>query len=165
MAGLRFTDAQARPTEFLDLTSVPLDEFQHLVRPSRPRSTPRWRRGGSMGHPGPLADLRWTSTAHCRRRKIGCSSCSPISRPLRSQSCRGVYSGWSRDKANPWIPVLLPALLAALRTLGDAPARSLTALAQRLGIPEAAVAGLVVPSAAETSPSDPPAAVPDPAPL
>src|SRR6516225_2817879 len=29
--------------------------------------------------------------------------------------------------------VLLPALLAALRTLGDAPARSLTALAQRLG--------------------------------
>ena len=29
--------------------------------------------------------------------------------------------------------VLLPALLVALRTLGDAPARSLTALAQRLG--------------------------------
>ena len=33
-----------------------------------------------------------------------------------------------------------PPLLAALRTLGDAPARSLTALAQRLGASEAAAA-------------------------
>ncbi len=37
-----------------------------------------------------------------------------------------------QSKANQWIHVLLPALLAALRALGDAPARSLTALAQRL---------------------------------
>ena len=33
MAGLRFTDVQSRPTEFLDLTSVTLDEFQLLVSP------------------------------------------------------------------------------------------------------------------------------------
>ena len=39
-------------------------------------------------------------------------------------------------KANLWIHALLPALLAALRALGDAPARSLTALAQRLGVSE-----------------------------
>ena len=32
---------------------------------------------------------------------------------------------------------MLPALLTALRTLGDAPARSLTALAQRLSVSEA----------------------------
>src|SRR5437667_2227077 len=38
-----------------------------------------------------------------------------------------------QGKANQWRHVLLPALLAALRALGDAPARSLTALAQRLG--------------------------------
>ncbi len=43
-----------------------------------------------------------------------------------------------QSKANQWMHVLLPILLAALRTLGDAPARSLTALAQRLGIAEAA---------------------------
>ena len=41
------------------------------------------------------------------------------------------------------IHVLLPALLAALRTLGDAPARSLTALAQRLGVSEADAASVV----------------------
>src|SRR5881296_1319849 len=31
MAGLQFADLQSRPTEFLDLTSLTLDEFQHLV--------------------------------------------------------------------------------------------------------------------------------------
>src|SRR5919204_2301997 len=33
MAGLRFTDLQSRPIEFLDFTSVTLDEFQQLVPP------------------------------------------------------------------------------------------------------------------------------------
>ena len=50
-----------------------------------------------------------------------------------------------QGKANQWIHVLLPVLLAALRALGDAPARSLTALAQRLGISEADAATVVTP--------------------
>jgi hypothetical protein len=50
-----------------------------------------------------------------------------------------------QSKANRWIHVLLPALLAALRTLGDAPARSLTALAQRLGVSESDAATVVTP--------------------
>ena len=33
MAGLRFIDVQSRPTEFLDLTSLTLDEFQQVVPP------------------------------------------------------------------------------------------------------------------------------------
>jgi hypothetical protein len=33
MASIRFTDVQARPAEFLDFTSVTLDEFQQLVPP------------------------------------------------------------------------------------------------------------------------------------
>jgi len=33
MTSVRFTDVQARPTEFLDLTRVTLDEFQQLVPP------------------------------------------------------------------------------------------------------------------------------------
>src|SRR5215813_4448942 len=33
MAHVQFTDLQARPTEFLDFTSVTLDEFQQLVPP------------------------------------------------------------------------------------------------------------------------------------
>src|SRR6266849_4756107 len=33
MAGLRFTELQSRPIEFLDFTSLTLDEFQQLVPP------------------------------------------------------------------------------------------------------------------------------------
>ena len=33
MASVRFTDVQSRPTEFLDFTSLTLDEFQQLVPP------------------------------------------------------------------------------------------------------------------------------------
>ena len=50
-----------------------------------------------------------------------------------------------QSKANQWIHVLLPALLAALRTLGDAPTRSVAALAQRLGLAEALAATVITP--------------------
>ncbi len=33
MASVRYTDVQARPTEFLDVTSVTRDAFQQLVPP------------------------------------------------------------------------------------------------------------------------------------
>jgi hypothetical protein len=33
MASVRFTTLQSRPREFLDFTSLTLDEFQQLVRP------------------------------------------------------------------------------------------------------------------------------------
>jgi hypothetical protein len=59
------------------------------------------------------------------------------------QVVQGRLFGMGQSKANQWIHVLLPALLAALRTLGDAPARSLTALAQRLGVSEADTASVV----------------------
>ena len=61
------------------------------------------------------------------------------------QVVQGRLFGMVQGKANQWIHVLLPALLAALRALGDAPARSLTALAQRLGVSEADAATVVAP--------------------
>jgi hypothetical protein len=57
-----------------------------------------------------------------------------------------------QSKAHQWIHVLLPALLAALRTLGDAPTRSLAALAQRLGVSEADAASAVGSVEAEPAP-------------
>jgi Helix-turn-helix of DDE superfamily endonuclease len=57
-----------------------------------------------------------------------------------------------QGKANQWIHVLLPALLAALRALGDAPARSLAALAQRLGVADATAATAVTPLEEESAP-------------
>src|SRR6266446_3713583 len=44
------------------------------------------------------------------------------------QGVQGRLFGMRQSKANQWMHVLLPALHAALCTLGDTPARSLTAL-------------------------------------
>jgi hypothetical protein len=65
---------------------------------------------------------------------------------------QGRLFGMGQSKANQWIHMLLPALLAALRTLGDAPARSLTALAQRLGVLEADAASVIAPLEEEPVP-------------
>jgi hypothetical protein len=49
MAGVRFAALQSRPLEFLDFTSLTLDEFQQLVPPSRSRSKPGWKVFQSCG--------------------------------------------------------------------------------------------------------------------
>ena len=72
------------------------------------------------------------------------------------QVVQGRLFGMSQSKADQWIHVLLPALLVALRALGDAPTRCLTALAQRLGVPDAVAVEAA--SADEPPPAPPPSA-------
>src|SRR5712692_9178408 len=145
MAGLRFTDLQSRPIEFLDFTSVTLDEFQQLVPPFEAAFQSRmavWRMDGK-----PRTARRFPVYQNC-----------PLPTPedrllfllayvetYALQVVQGRLFGMVQGKANQWIHLLLPALLAALRTLGDAPARSVTALAQRLGVSEADAATVVTP--------------------
>ena len=152
MAGLRFADLRSRPMEFLDFTSVTLDEFQQLVPPFEAAFQARmaaWRMDGK-----PRTARRFTVDKNC-----------PLPTPedrllfilvyLKTyalQVVQGRLFGMVQGKANQWIHVLLPALLAALRALGDAPARSLTALAQRLGVAEADAATVVVPLEEEPAP-------------
>src|SRR5205823_13004950 len=152
MTSVRFTDVQSRPTEFLDLTSLTLDEFQQLVPPFEDAFQSRmavWRMDGK-----PRTARRFSVYQNC-----------PLPTPedrlffiltsLKTYALQVVQRrlfGMRQSKANQWIHVLLPALLAALRTLGDAPARSLTALAQRLGVADADAATLVTPLAAEPAP-------------
>jgi hypothetical protein len=145
MASVRFTDVQARPTEFLDLTSLTLEEFQQLVPPFE---------AAFQAH---MAVWRLDGQPRTRRRFTVYENCplpSPEDRLLfilayvktySLQVVQGRLFGMRQSKANQWIHVLLPALLAALRALGDAPARSLTALAQRLGVSEADATTVVAP--------------------
>src|SRR6202795_469616 len=153
MGSLQFTDVQARPTEFLDFTSVTLDEFQQLVPPFEAAFHARmaaWRMDGK-----PRTTRRFTVYKNC-----------PLPTPedrllfilvyLKTytlQVVQGRLFGMVQGKANQWIRVLLPALLATLRALGDAPTRSLTALAQRLGVSEAEAATVVTPLAEEPAPA------------
>jgi hypothetical protein len=74
MTGVRFAEVQARPAEFLNLTSLTLEEFQALVTPFE--AAFQGRRGGSMGNPELLVASPSTGPARWQRRKIGCSFCS-----------------------------------------------------------------------------------------
>ena len=74
MAGVRFADLQSRPMEFLDLTSLTLDEFQHLVSPFETAFQAQMTERRLDGKP--RTARRFTVYQHCpcRHRKTGCSS-------------------------------------------------------------------------------------------
>jgi hypothetical protein len=152
MAGVRFNDLQSRPTEFLDFTSLTLEEFQALVPPfeaafhahmaawcldGKPRTARRFSVYQNCPLPTPEDRLFFLLT---------------YLKTYALQVVQGRLFGMGQSKANQWIHVLLPALLAALRALGDAPARSLDALTQRLGVAEADAASLVGSLAEEPAP-------------
>ena len=121
MAGVRFAALQSRPMEFLDFTSLTLDEFQQLVPPFEAAFRSRmaaWRMDGK-----PRTARRFTVYKNC-----------PLPTPedrlfflltyLKTYALQVVHGrlfGMVQGKANQWIHVLLPTLLAALRALGDAP--------------------------------------------
>jgi hypothetical protein len=134
MAGVRFSDVQFRPTECLDLTSLTPDEFEQLIPPFEnafQAHMAQWRLDGKP------------RTA----RQFSVYKNSPLPTPqdrlfflltyLKTYSLQVVQGrlfGMGQSKANQWLHVLLPCLQTALYRLGDSPARSLSALAQRLGV-------------------------------
>ena len=160
MARLRFADVQSRPTEFLDLTSLTPDEFQRLVAPFETTFHAHmavWRLDGK-----PRTARQFAVYKNC-----------PLPTPedrlfflltyLKTYSLQVVQGrlfGMGQSKANQWLHALLPVLLAALRTLGAAPARSVSVLAQRLGVSEADAATVVAPLEEEPVPLAPAPASP-----
>ena len=147
MAGIRFPDVQDRPTEFLDLTSLTLDEFAQLIPPFEDAfqaPMARWRLDGKL-----------RTTRQFRVYK-NCPLPTPHDRlfflltSLKTSSLhvvQGRLFGMVQRKANQWIHVLLPALQAAWQRLGDMPTRSLQALAHRLGVTVAVAAAVATPLA------------------
>jgi hypothetical protein len=156
MGSLRFTDIQPRPTEVLDVTSLTVEEFQRLVPPFEAAFQAHmaaWRLDGR-----PRTARRYTTYKNC-----------PLPTPedrllfllvyLKTsplQVVQGRLFGMGQSKAHQWIHVLLVVLQATLHTLGDAPTRSLTELAKRLGVAEAETAAVVV----SPTMSEPPGTVP-----
>jgi len=153
MAGVRCTALQSRPRAFLDCTSRTLAEFQPLVPPCEAAFHARmaaWRMDGK-----PRTARRLTVYHNCPLP-------TPAERllfilvslkPYALQGVQGRLCGMGQSTAKRWRPLRLPALLAALRALGDAPARSRTAWAQRRGGAAAAAAPAVaVPAGAPASP-------------
>src|SRR2546422_3137278 len=161
MAGLQFAELQSRPTEFLDFTSLTLDEFQHLVPPFETAFQAHMVAWCLDGKPRTARQFAIYKNCPLPTLEDRLFFILVYLKTYALQVVQGRLFGMGQSKANQWIHVLLPALLAALRALGDAPARSLAALAQRLGVSEADAAIVVGPLEAGPAPV---AAVPDPAP-
>ena len=158
MGTLRFADLQTRPTEVLDLTSLTVNELRQLVplfEAAFQAPMAHWRIDGK-----PRTARRYTTYTNC-----------PLPTPedrllfilvyLKTyplQVVQGRLFGLGQSKAHQWIHVLLVVLRATLRALGDAPTRSVTDLAQRLGMTEADATAMVRPPEEPLSASDPPTA-------
>jgi hypothetical protein len=160
MGTLRFADIQTRPIEVLDFTSLTVEEFRALVPSFETMFQAHmaaWRLDGQ-----PRTARRYTTYKNC-----------PLPTPedrllfvlvyLKTyplQVVQGRLFGMGQSKAHQWIHVLLVVLQATLRTLGDAPTRSVQALAQRLGVAEADMQAMVAPTPEPPTPADPPAPAP-----
>ena len=160
MAGVRYADVASRPTEFLDFTSLTLEEFQRLLPPFE---------AAFQAH---MAAWRFDGTPRTARRFTVYKNC-PLPTPadrlfflltyLKTyalQVVQGRLFGMPQCKANQWLHVLLPVLRTALRSLGDAPTRSLAALAQRLGVTVREATAVVTPLGEESAPVMAPAVTP-----
>jgi hypothetical protein len=137
MSGLHYEDIQHKPNNIKDLTSLTQDEFQTLVPVFEQHFQARmsqWRLDGKKrtvrqyttyaNSPLPTAEDRLLFIlVYMKNQSL--------------QVLHGRLFNMAQCKANQWIHVLLPILLAALKSLGDTPARSLAALALRLGVDEA----------------------------
>ena len=135
MPRLRYAELVRKPLDVLDMTSLTPDEFQILVPPFEAAfqaHMAEWRLDGK-----PRTARRFTTYKNC-----------PLPTPedrllfilvyLKTnplQVAHGILFGLPQGKTNQWIHVLLPVLRAAMRELGDAPARSLADLARRLDMP------------------------------
>lgn len=131
---LRYRDIPTHTTDLLDLTSLTVDEFAALVPPFE---------AAFLGYMA-----AWT--LHGRRRQSrryttykNCPLPTPEDRLLfiliylkqnTIQMLHGRLFGMRQSKATQWIHVLLPVLRNTLRTLGDAPCRSVEALREHLGM-------------------------------
>jgi Helix-turn-helix of DDE superfamily endonuclease len=152
MAHLRFTDVQDRPTEFLDFTSLTLDEFQLLVPPFESAFQAHMRVWRLDGQPRTARQFSVYKNCPLRTPEDRLFFILTYLKTYALQVVQGRLFGMRQSKANQWLHVLLPVLLTALRTLGDAPARSLSALAQRLGVSEADAAPVIGSVAEEPAP-------------
>src|ERR1700750_2531800 len=131
MASVQFSDVQARPTEFLDLTSLTLDEFQQLVPPFEAAFQVHMAAWCLDGKTLPARQFSVYKNCPLPTPEDRLLFILAYVKTYALQVVQGRLFGMRQSKANQWIHVLLPVLLTALRTLGDAPARSLSALAQR----------------------------------
>src|SRR5438105_157092 len=134
MSGLRYAEVSQKEPKFLDMTSLTVEEFDQLVPAFEEAFEQRMNEWCLDGKP---------RTGRAYRTYANCPLPTAEDRLLFIlvyvktnvlQVVQGEIFGMPQNKANQWIHTLLPVLQTTLRSLGDAPARSMEHLAQRLGL-------------------------------
>ncbi len=140
MGSLRCADRQTRPTEVLELTRLTVEECQPLVPHVEIAFQAHMAHGRLDGQPRPARrytpDTNWPWPTPEDR--LLCLRVDWNTYPL--QVVQGRRFGRGHRTAPQWIHVRFVVRQATLRRLGDAPSRSLTELAQRLGVAAATAA-------------------------
>jgi hypothetical protein len=129
---MSYAEVSRKELKFLDLTSLTVEEFQQLLPVFEKEFRERMKLFCLDGKPRVGRGYRTYSN---------CPLPTPEDRLLfilvylknnPLQVMQGELFGMPQNKANQWIHTLLPVLLTTMRSLGDAPARSLEELAQQL---------------------------------
>src|SRR5919198_4370991 len=129
---LRYQDIKTKAYRILDLTSLTVDEFEQLVPPFEAAFVRHMRDWTMEGKP--RTGRRYSQYTNCplptpQDRLLFILSYLKVA---ALQVAHGALFEMSQSNANKWIHVLLPTLHQTLHDLGDAPARHLQALEQRL---------------------------------
>jgi hypothetical protein len=164
MGSLRFADLQTRPTEVLDWTSRTVAALQPLVPPFEAAFQAPLARWCLDGTPRPAR--RYTTSKRCPlptpEDRLWCIRVYLKTYPLHV--VQGRLFGMGQSHAQQWLHVRLVGLRATRRALGDAPTRSVTEWATRLGLAAAEAAAIVEPAAESAPMSALPATAPASAP-
>ncbi len=154
MPQLGYSTIADQPVTVLDMTSLTVEEFA-LVVPLFEQAfqdhMSTWRLDGK-----PRTKRAYTTYKNC-----------PLPTPedrllfvlvyLKTnplQVAHGLMFGLPQGKTNQWIHLLLPLLRQTLRSSGHAPARTLEALAERLGFAESELSQATAPLFATMEPSE-----------
>src|SRR4051812_28771067 len=129
---MRYAEVSQKELKFLDLTSLTVEEFEQLLPVFEKEFRERLKHFCLDGKP---------RIGRGYRTYANCPLPTPEDRLLfilvymknnPLQVLQGELFGMPQNKANQWIHTLLPVLQFTMRSLGDAPARSIEELAERI---------------------------------
>src|SRR5262249_35412490 len=131
---LRYADERRREGEFVDMTSLTVQEFDQLVPSFEEAFQQRMKEYRLDGKK--RSGRGFTSYCNCPlpTTEDRLLFILVYLKTNALQVAHGRLFGLRQNKTNQWIHTLLPVLQTTLRKLGDAPARSMEQLAERLGL-------------------------------
>jgi hypothetical protein len=138
---LRYQSEKDKTNRILDLTSLTVEEFEQLVEPFERafvRHMQHWTMEGKPRTARAYTPYTNSPLPTAEDRLLFILSYLKVA---ALQVAHGALFGMSQSNANKWIHILLLVLHQTLSDLGDAPARHLRALQQRLLELQASEAG------------------------